>query len=1039
VAAAVVAVAVAVADKPRIPRLLARQNALSARLPFSFNQKFRLEVCVMNSHWSSRFASMALSFSLVLACTPQASPPQATGSQTLTAQTPASDTHETVRLVLQTPGSFRTQQVDPEQLKFLSLTVTGADLAEPLRHTGPALIPVTGEEITLEINDIPTVPGQLRVVTVQGYDAEQQALSAFTGKGFYYSQQAGVINLNVDRRHLLLGLSLEALLQSDPEASMGLDLNALQAQVDIATGYDPENTSFAKDPLLFNPEGVKTLLLAGELSSETLLPLGEGQSISLTTFLRTPNGCPFEEEVQINVNAPGALPQIISPNSSGLQSQNWVLPPGKWQMTARRADGSLLQTNMLNLLSEQNMALAAGDSAQNAWRLNGLAGTIQGYQITTVAGGGYGDQGPATQAFVGGPRGFVQDNQGNILVAAGHRIRKIAPDGIISTLAGTYVADTEMTAGFSGDGGSAHTAELNGPDTLVLDSGNNLIFSDKLNHRIRKIDPNGVISTIAGTGVAGFGGDGGQALQAQLNEPTGLVLDAEGNLYIGDTNNRRVRKVAPDGVISTVAGNGELGKEGNGGQATAAQLGRIAQIGFDPQGRLLISDNFYGQIRQVDHDGTISVRVGDRSHGSHGNGIPAVSADLSGVASFDFDSNGQLHFYGGCRIYRVDENGLLQTFAGSGSCAGFEENNGDNLAALDVGLPAIHSLKFLDDGSLVFSNHNEQRLRKISPAGQTSTLAGGGVGDGLPATSARLFFPKGVALDPQGRVLIADSGNNRVRRIESDGRISTVAGNGFKGLKETEGNALQVRLSSPHDIASDAAGNLFIADTANIRLLQVTPAGMLSTLPLSANYPTGLALDSQDRLYVAETDARRVYRLNADKTQKTLMAGIYNPDNIFSGNGGPATQAAMGGAWDVYVDAQDHIYIANNFHNTVRKVDGSTGIISAFAGNIAHPSFGELFDGGPAINARLMTTFGVTGDRCGNIYITSHHRIRKVDVFSGIIETIAGSGNSTGFAGDGGDALQGKVALPAGLVVADDGSIYIGDSSNHRVRKLTPY
>ncbi|MBF2053128.1 MAG: hypothetical protein IGS03_06640 [Candidatus Sericytochromatia bacterium] len=159
-------------------------------------------------------AAISVSLSLLVGCSPPAMAPDSVPQalSTLPASESALKPHETVRMVFHVPAGFQTQQVSPEDLKFLSLSVTGADLEQPLHHSGPALVPVTGETVVLEIDDVPTVPGQLRVVTVQGYDADQQPLAAFTGKGFYYSQQAGVRTVTVDRRHLLLGLTLEAVL-----------------------------------------------------------------------------------------------------------------------------------------------------------------------------------------------------------------------------------------------------------------------------------------------------------------------------------------------------------------------------------------------------------------------------------------------------------------------------------------------------------------------------------------------------------------------------------------------------------------------------------------------------------------------------------------------------------------------------------------------------------------------------------------------------------------------------------------------------------
>lgn len=982
--------------------------------------------------------AISVSLSLLAGCTTPLSTPQAISTAPAGPSAQQGQPQETVRMVFRVPKSFQTQQVQTDALRFLSLTVTGADLPEPLRHRGPALVPVSGDEVVLEIDDVPTAPGQLRVVTVQGYDADQQPLDAFTGKGFYYSQQAGVRTVTVDRRHLLLGLALEALLKNAPEASKNLDLSALQTETEAATGYNPEQQSFIRDPLLFNPDILKDLLLNDGFSSENILEGAESGRHDVSVYLRTPNGCGFEEAVKVEVNAPGATPQVIASNSTGLQTQTWSLPAGQWQMTARRADGSLLQRQTLTVRFDGSSSLSSGSSVQQAWKLNGLAGTITGYTIDTVAGGGIIENTQATNAQLGSPKGLAVDAEGNVLVAANGRIRNIAPDGNISTLAGTFrhTYIQEQQPAFNGDGIPASQAAIGGAETLIFDAQGNLYFSDN-SHRVRKITPDGIITTLAGNGTGGFSGDGGSALAAQLNGPTGLVFDAAGNLFIGDRDNRRVRKVTPDGVISTVAGTGEIGNDGNGGPATQARLGRIAKLGFDPQGRLLISDHFYGQIRQLNADGTLSLRVGGRNVASNSDGTPAVDADLSRLSDFKFDAAGNLIFYASCRIFRVGADGLLQTLAGRQTCGKFEEDNGDHQPALGAGLSEIHSLQLLPDGSILFSNETDGRVRKIGPEGQLSTLAGGGVGAGLAATNTYLFFPGGVALDPQGRLLIADTGNNLVRRIETDGTLTTLAGNGFRGFKESSGPALNVRMDAVQDVVSDSAGNIYIADAQNYRVRQVTPAGWLSTLPMDFQYPTGLAMDSQDRLHVAETESRQISRVNTARTQRVLLAGKLNPDNNFSGNGLPSLQAEFGGAWNVYVDAQNNLYIANNSHSTIRKVSGTNSNVSAFAGIPAQPLFAG--DGGPATEARLGSPFSMSGDRCGNLFIAdySNHRIRRVDALSGIIETVAGKGTA-GLSGDGGDALLAEMVLPKDIVVGSDDSIYFADSSSHRIRKLTP-
>ncbi|HXB14082.1 MAG TPA: hypothetical protein VNZ45_18975, partial [Bacteroidia bacterium] len=253
----------------------------------------------------------------------------------------------------------------------------------------------------------------------------------------------------------------------------------------------------------------------------------------------------------------------------------------------------------------------------------------QSYNISTIAGDssvGYsGDGGPATIAELNEPWGVAIDKAGNVYIADDHnfRIRKVSPGGVISTFAGNG------TAGFSGDGGQASAAELNYPTGVAIDTAGNLYIADENNNRIRKVNASGVISTYAGTGAVGFGGDGGQATNAKFNVPAGVAIDRLGNLYVADFYNYRVRKIITSGVISTVAGNGSYGFGGDGGQATSGKIGSILGVGVDGAGNIYIPDQSNGRIRKVDAGGVITTFAGSSTQGYSGDLGPATAAELS--------------------------------------------------------------------------------------------------------------------------------------------------------------------------------------------------------------------------------------------------------------------------------------------------------------------------------------------------------------------------------------------------------------------------
>lgn len=339
---------------------------------------------------------------------------------------------------------------------------------------------------------------------------------------------------------------------------------------------------------------------------------------------------------------------------------------------------------------------------------------------------------------------------------------EITGQAIITTIVGTG------EAGFSGDGSSAKEARINAAEGLVFAEGDSFFFADTGNNRVRKVGPDGVVTTVAGTGEPGFSGDGGPATSAQLNNPSsGLALDEEGNLFVADFFNSRIRRIATDGTITTVAG-GNSPELGDGGQATAATLTLPGGVAVDADGNLIIADHEGNRIRKVDEEGVITTIAGTGEAAFGGDGGPAVKARLNGLADVSIDA----------------------------------------------------------EGNIYVPDRDNQRIRKIDSGGIISTIAGTGErgfsGDGGPARSARLNSPLDVVFDSLGNIYVADTQNHRVRKIDSRGIISTVAGSqgGFSG---DGGPAASASLISPAGLAFDSAGNLYIADTGNNRIRKLTP------------------------------------------------------------------------------------------------------------------------------------------------------------------------------------------------------------------------
>ncbi|MER7112661.1 NHL domain-containing protein [Streptomyces sp. NPDC000229] len=343
-----------------------------------------------------------------------------------------------------------------------------------------------------------------------------------------------------------------------------------------------------------------------------------------------------------------------------------------------------------------------------------------------------------------------------------------ATDGEHSAAAISTVAGTG-SAGFKGDNEPAVSAQLNAPYGVAVDSAGALYISDYSNHRIRKVTTDGKISTFAGNGSAGSQGDNGPAVSAQLNCPRQIAVDSAGTLYVVDTGNHRVRKITADGTISAVAGTGSPGFSGDGGLATAAKLNTPLGVAVDGTGVLYVTDYGNCRVRKVAADGTISTVAGNGSAGPGGDGGPAVSAQLNNPHGVAVDGADVLYIADADnhRVRKVAADGTISTVAGTGS-AGFGGDDGPATSA-QLNLPLAVVVD--SAGNLYVSEYHNHRVRKITPDGTISTVAGtgtkGSAGDGGPADSAQLQHPRGLAVDCVDTLYIADRSNHRIRKVAS--------------------------------------------------------------------------------------------------------------------------------------------------------------------------------------------------------------------------------------------------------------------------------
>jgi sugar lactone lactonase YvrE len=685
--------------------------------------------------------------------------------------------------------------------------------------------------------------------------------------------------------------------------------------------------------------------------------------------------------------------------------------------------------------------------------------------ITTYAGGGASsaDNIAATSARVI-PYNLTFDRSGNLLIVDlnGRRLRRVNfATGNITTIAGNG------TQGTGGDGGPATSAAFMQPYGVAVDGNNNSYVSDWFGYSVRRVDATtGTINRVAGNGTQGFSGDGGLAISAMVDRPSGMVFDNAGRLIFVDRNNFRIRRVA-GGIITTIAGSGFLGTGGfgDGGPATSARFSLLEGLGIDSANNLYIVDAGDNRIRKVDaQTGIITTLAGGGSgvqgNGGTGDGGSAINAFLDTPRSVVVDGAGNVFIGELSQVRRVDaDTGIITTVVGHPG-AGFY--NGDNIPATSANLSVVYGLALDGAGNLYLSELNNERVRRVAglgvPAttapGIISTVAGNGSaaysGDGGPATSASINFPDAVAIDRNGNLLIADASNNLIRKVNlSTGIITTFAGTGSNVFNGDGIAATAASLALPPGVAVDAANNVIIADRDHNRIRRVDAStGNITTIagngvssyggdggPATSAMllePMRVAVDAAGNIYIGDTNNQRVRRV--DKASGTITTIAGNGTAAFSGDNGPATAASLNNPESMAFDAAGNLYIADFTNDRVRRVSAATGVITTVAGG---GSSSNLGDGGAATAAFVGRPVDVALDGAGNLFIATvfpQSRVRRVDAQTGIITTIAGTG-SPGYSGDNGPATAAGINSPQGLAFDSAGNLYIAEF-NQRVRRV---
>ncbi len=714
-----------------------------------------------------------------------------------------------------------------------------------------------------------------------------------------------------------------------------------------------------------------------------------------------------------------------------------------------------------------------------------------------------GDNGLATSALLYEPYGVAVDSSGNLYISDTNdqRVREVnATTGIITTIAGSGASSGSI--GVSGT--AATSCRLNHPQGLYVDSSGNVYISDSGNNLIREYTvSNQDLVTVAGGGSTL--GDGGAATSALLSAPVDVFLDSSSNIYIADQSHSRIRKVtASTGYISTVAGNGTAGYTGDGGAATSAELDLPAGVTVDSSGNIYIADEGNNRIRVVSAvGGFISTLTGTGTAGYTAvpaSGIvPITTAMLNRPYGVTLDSAGDLYIADtfNYAIQKIPVLTFATTAVGNSATAQsvlLETTAAETISSITATASQGGSQEFTVgtvtgctvDGvtsnasgtfctvpitfSPAYPGLRSATLTVVTSTGTvTFGLTGTGTGPLAALTpgiissvsaGATLNSPIGVAVDSAGNLYIADQANNVVRKVTTAGVTSIVAGTGTACSAPAAspacgdgGLATSATLHSPASVAVDAAGNLYIADTSDYRVREVSAAtGYISTIAgvgtsgdsgssgvaattTSLGSPGGIAVDSSGNVFFSATATYRVHELYASTGTVSTIAGTGTSG--YSGDGGAATSAELGKPTHLALDSSGNVYIADLTNNRIRKVTRSTGYISTVAGD---GTAGYSGDQGLATSAKLKQSRGVAVDVAGNIYVgdTGNNVIREVNAASGDITTIAGySPGSSGYTGDGGAATSATLSSTEGLALDSKGNLYIADGGNNAIRKIT--
>ena len=682
----------------------------------------------------------------------------------------------------------------------------------------------------------------------------------------------------------------------------------------------------------------------------------------------------------------------------------------------------------------QNVTLVGSPSGcqGGSWS---TAGNGSWLTVSPVGGNG---PGPVTVTWTQNPNQVARSDNATIAGNSFPVSQGAAPGGPIQSYVFTHLAGNDIGAGYIDGTGSA--ARFSYPYGVAIDTAGNAYVADTRNSTIRKITPTGDVTTLAG--LAGNRGSAdGTGGAAGFTWPSGVATDGGGNVYVADAGNNTIRKITSAAMVTTLAG--VAGSSGSAdGTGNGARFGSPMGVATDSAGNVYVADTSNNTIRKITPAGVVTTLAGQA--GSIG------SADGTGSAA-RFNQPGAVATDGAGNVYVADQNnytirkitpaGVVTTLAGLAGSNGYGDGTG---SAARFWFP--HGVATDGVGNVYVADTENETIRKITPAGVVTTLAGQpliiGSEDGT-GSAAHFFFPWGVATDTAGNVYVMDAYNNTLRKITPGGVVTSVAGLAGNKYGSADGTGSAARFNGPFGVATDNGGNVYVADSNNATIRKITPSGAVSTFAGSAGqrgsadgtgsgarfwYVYGVATDSGGNVYVGDSSNNTIRKITPGGVVTTL-AGLAGSTGSTDGTG---SAALFNYPYGVATDAGSNIYVADTFNHTIRKVTPA-GVVTTLAGLAG--SSGSADGTGSA--ARFNSPFGVATDSSGNVYVADsiNDTIRKIAP-SGAVTTLAGLAGAYGNTdGTGSDA---RFFFPSGLVTDSAGNLYVADSSNNTIRKITP-